>query len=250
MYEGSLLSVFAVVMGSLLETTSQRLRSRLGRAAMLAVLGVLVLLIFFTQIRRLLALAVLLALFLSLRKMRLGALIRTPSRLLMMVLLVLTGAFLFTIGSGAWRQSSESFSTNNLSGRLTDVVERIGEKDTGDWRGKLTDRLTYMWLDAASIEQVDLLGRRISLSEMLLTTIVVSTPGVLLPDKYSMPAVTCENAFAALSLDIDLPCTPTSEGFLAAGFWGFSSLRSPGGCLSRLRLCSCTGALLLELPWP
>ncbi len=118
-------------------------------------------------------------------------------------------------GSAAWRSGATSdLGTFERVQAASTTFQREGATE----RRKFEDRFTYLWIDALSVEYGSRL--RFSLGEAAAGTLARATPGVLFPDKLSIPDHTCENAFRRIGFSTDLPCTATSEGYLAFGVWG------------------------------
>jgi hypothetical protein len=85
----------------------------------------------------------------------------------------------------------------------------------------ISERMTYLALDAASVEYYDEASSNVALHRMALSSIIRALPGTLFPSKYddsgSVPSETCETAFRLLSTSDDLPCTPEAEALLGGG---------------------------------
>lgn len=183
-------------------------------------LSVVVLLQFTRQIRRMMLASIVYAVVAVIDELPLAQrLLRSPSRLLAGALLLATVMAGVLVGSNVWRRSATEFSTNSIGQRVADLSGRISETSAEDL-SQDRDRLTYLGLDAATIENQAQLSGAFSLDDLFLRTVIVNTPGMVLRSKYLYPMQTCETAFLRLGGDTDLPCTPQSEGYLAAGLVG------------------------------
>lgn len=161
------------------------------------------------------------------RRAMLGALILTlvsawleTSRIsLIRTVVVTAGLGVLTIalvvGSYLWRHA----------GPATDAVEQLkvisdSSVNIEDLSQNLSDRLTYLWIDSASIEHYQVLQSQFDLLDVANTSVIRATPELLMPDKYATPKIVCEHAYETLGLRTDLPCTPTAEGIIFGGVPG------------------------------
>lgn|GEM_PF-6926703 len=122
---------------------------------------------------------------------------------------------ILVIGSYLWR----------LAGPARSAMEHLrvisdSSVDVDELSKSFSDRLTYLWIDAASIEHYDALSGRFNLYEVATSTIIRATPALLMPEKYDTPKILCEHAYVSLGLRTDLPCTATTEGIIFGGIEG------------------------------
>lgn len=225
-YHPMLFSAFALGADALcrrLALVSMRLRPRSMLPVGLVLLGVFVLM-FISQYRRLMIAAIILAVLLvmthKLASRRIfGSLSRVTSAAVGLGVMV---AFV-TLGSNAWRASSNEFRTNNLAERMDDVAPRVVDAEThrNNESGSIEDRLTYLWTDATAVEFQPLMSRFYPADEVFWRSIVYNIPGVLFPAKYKYPYLPCEAAFSQAGVSqSDMNCTPTTEGYTFGGAWG------------------------------
>lgn len=123
--------------------------------------------------------------------------------------------FAFSTASAGWRDLA-SETRVSLSERIEGALDSVGDTRAFD---QIESRLTYLWFDALSHELVPA-GIELSMSELALSNLARAVPRALFPTKDEVEAVACENYLDGLALPDDLPCTPTGEGVLWAGFWG------------------------------
>ncbi len=119
------------------------------------------------------------------------------------------------VGSYLWRHA----------GPATDALEQIKvisdrSVDIEEFSQNFSDRLTYLWIDSASIEHYQILQSDADLYDVANSNIIRATPEIILPEKYATKRVVCENAFAVMGIRTDLPCTPTAEGIIYGGIPG------------------------------
>lgn len=199
---------------TLLGVFASSLRGR-GKANGL-VSAALFLLIFATQMRRLMVTATILGAISMLRRQHFAW---AKVGIAGLVALLLVSA-----GSAAWRRSSEEFSTNDVLERVTDAARRVGELE-GIVEGFKERAAVFMWLDAIAVEQAPKLQGTISMTELFTTTAWVVVPGALAPRKYDIEQISCETSLSLVGLSgLDLPCTPEAEAYLAAGIPGVLGL--------------------------
>lgn len=123
--------------------------------------------------------------------------------------------FAFSTASAGWRElSTESRVT--LSDRIEGALDAVGDTSAFE---QIESRLTYLWFDALAHELAPA-GIELSMSELAISNLARAVPRALLPSKDEIEAVACETYLDGLSLPDDLPCTPSGEGVLWAGFWG------------------------------
>lgn len=218
LYPSSLFAA-AVVLGRSLYGHYPSLNSNRMRALCLAALVVVGLLLVALQSRRFIIALIVLNGLLALQHLSRSGLKISPRRVALLAALVIPLLAGVQYVSLAWRYSSNSFTTNSVGKRLADVTDVLAAGDYVDDRDQ-TERLTYLWMDAAAIRYETLIPEAITLTDAFLTTVINITPGLLLPSKYQYPVVTCETAFSALDITDDLPCTPISEAYIAWGTRG------------------------------
>jgi hypothetical protein len=122
---------------------------------------------------------------------------------------------ILVVGSYLWRQEAPTSNAVDqmraISGRSVDIAAASQN---------FSERLTYLWIDATSIDHFDSLEGRFDLWDAFSTTVIKATPGILMPDKYATDKVVCERAYEALGMFNDLPCTPITEGLIFGGIFG------------------------------
>lgn len=123
--------------------------------------------------------------------------------------------FAFSTASAGWRELSTE-SRVSLSERFEGALDAVGDTRAFE---QIESRLTYLWFDALAHELAPV-GIELSMSELAISNLARAVPRALLPSKDEIEAVACENYLDGLSLPDDLPCTPSGEGVLWAGFWG------------------------------
>ncbi len=186
-----------------------------------ALLGILFVLLFMTQIRRFMLFAMVLAVVLLASEVpAIVRLLRSPRQLLVLSASFAVVGVIVVIGSAAWRASAQRFQTNSVTVRLSDTMSQLGTVNEQATLRTDRQRLTYLWLDASTIQVAPQIAGSMSLDDMFSGTVISSIPGVLYPDKYKYPPVACESAFVRLGVLRDLPCTAQAEGFIADGMWG------------------------------
>lgn len=120
------------------------------------------------------------------------------------------------LASLGWREATRE--------DTVDVGERIGRAfgSLGSDEGfeSFESRLTYLWFDAITYELHDDQGADLDVADLFVSGVVRAIPSVLLSTKDDTAEVRCETATDGYGLPEDMPCTPTSEGFLVAGLWG------------------------------
>jgi hypothetical protein len=174
-------------------------------------LGIIVLLLFVLQSRRLMVAAGLIV--------ALTQVVMTRSEMLLRLVVRLGAVAVVVVGlalaSAGWRDV-EAWETVGMAGRFERAADAV--VDTRGV-GMIEARLTYLWFDATAYDmrqagaEVDGLG-------LLVSEIARASPRLLLPSKNDIPVVTCETALDDFGLPEDLPCTPTGEGMLWAGWLG------------------------------
>ncbi len=122
---------------------------------------------------------------------------------------------LLLVGSYLWRQEAPADSAVD---QLSTISNRSVDIDAAS--KNFSERLTYLWIDATSIENYDALQGRFDLWDSMSTTLIKATPGLIMPDKYLYEKVVCELAYEPLGISTDLPCTPTAEGLIFGGILG------------------------------
>lgn len=189
---------------------------RLGRTSV-SLTAVLFFLVFATQMRRLMVTVTVLAMVtLMLRRRDVPWLKLTAG--------AAVAALLISAGSAAWRRSSEELVTPRLSERLVDTVRRLGEIEgvADQFRERAS---VFVWLNGLAVEHQPKLAGTITMTELLTSTLWTAAPGAIAASKYDVVQVSCETSLAHIGLgDLDLPCTPESEAYLAAGLPGVLSL--------------------------
>jgi hypothetical protein len=119
------------------------------------------------------------------------------------------------VGSYLWRQEGPTTNAVEhmrvISGRSVDIAAASQN---------FSERLTYLWIDATSIDHFDALEGRFDLWDAFSTTVIKATPGIVMPDKYLTDKIVCERAYEALGMLTDLPCTPITEGLIFGGIFG------------------------------
>ncbi|HRE87576.1 MAG TPA: hypothetical protein PK095_00430 [Myxococcota bacterium] len=123
--------------------------------------------------------------------------------------------FAFSTASAGWRELSTE-SRISLADRFEGALEAVGDTRAFE---QIESRLTYLWFDALSHELTHA-GIELSMSDLAVSNLARAVPRVLLPTKDDIEAVACETFLDGLALPEDLPCTPSGEGILWAGFWG------------------------------
>lgn len=123
--------------------------------------------------------------------------------------------FAFSTASAGWRELSTE-SRVSLSERFEGALDAVGDTRAFE---QIESRLTYLWFDALAHELAPA-GIELSMSELAVSNLARAVPRALLPSKDEIEAVACETYLDGLSLPDDLPCTPSGEGILWAGFWG------------------------------
>src|SRR5690606_26512286 len=81
-------------------------------------------------------------------------------------------------------------------------------------------RMTYLWMDSMTVEARDRGEITLDAAAALEATVLIALPSMFYQNKWQAEPVTCESSFAARGIDVDLPCTPTTEGYAAASFPG------------------------------
>jgi hypothetical protein len=180
----------------------------------LGVIGAVVaVLLFIVQSRRMMVAAAILtalAILVSARR-------RTARALVSKLGAVAAALVIFTLASSGWRSVAPE---EMLS--LADRVERAFEA-VSDPTGleHFESRLTYLWFDGMTHELRTTQNAEIDGGALLLSAVVTAVPRSLLSAKSEFEQVSCERGLEGFSgMDVDLPCTPTGEGFLMAGFLG------------------------------
>jgi hypothetical protein len=123
--------------------------------------------------------------------------------------------FVFSTASAGWRDLSTE-SRVSVAERFEGAIDAVGDTRAFE---QIESRLTYLWFDAAAHQLSDM-GTDLSMSELALSNFARAVPRVLFPGKDEIEPVACENYLEGLSLPDDLPCTPSGEGALWAGFLG------------------------------
>jgi len=123
--------------------------------------------------------------------------------------------FVFSTASAGWRELSTE-SGVSVADRFEGAIDAVGDSRAFE---QIESRLTYLWFDATSHQLMDT-GIDLSMSELALSNFAVAIPRLLFPDKNEVEQLACENYLEGLSLPDDLPCTPSGEGALWAGFLG------------------------------
>jgi hypothetical protein len=218
--EPAVLSALAIGMDEFVRI-AERGPSRRRPTLLLVVIGLLGLIIFVRQIRRVMLAAVLISFFqLAWNSASAARWLGSVRRIVSVGVFFVGIVALLYLGSAAWRQSASQFTTNDLSVRLSDAAVRLGDVDDSTLDDSRA-RLNYLWLESASVEHQAALGRNFPLTELFISTLYYSLPGSIVPAKYDHPIITCETAFNdGLHFDSDLACTPSAEGFIAMGLPG------------------------------
>lgn len=122
------------------------------------------------------------------------------------------------VGSYLWR----------LEGPTTNAVDQMKvisgrSVDLAAASQNFSDRLTYLWIDSASIDNYNILEGHYDLWDSFSTSVIKATPGIIMPDKYLTDKVVCEFCYELLGINTDLPCTPITEGILFGGIPGLAT---------------------------
>lgn len=123
--------------------------------------------------------------------------------------------FVISTGSAGWRDLATE-SRVSMADRFEGALDTVGDTRAFE---QIESRLTYLWFDAVAHQLTDA-GIELSISELGLSNLALAVPRVLFPAKEEVEQVACENYLEGLSLPNDLPCTPSGEGVLWAGFLG------------------------------
>lgn len=123
--------------------------------------------------------------------------------------------FVISTGSAGWRDLATE-SRVSMTDRFEGALDTVGDTRAFE---QIESRLTYLWFDAVAHQLTDA-GIELSISELGLSNLALAVPRVLFPAKEEVEQVACENYLEGLSLPNDLPCTPSGEGVLWAGFLG------------------------------
>lgn len=127
------------------------------------------------------------------------------------------GAILL-VGSYLWRSARP---TGNAVEQLQIISNSsVDIEELSQFSQSLADRLTYLWIDSASIEHYQALQNKFDLLDVANSVLIRATPELLMPDKYDTKKIVCEHAYEMLGLRTDLPCTPTAEGIIFGGVPG------------------------------
>ncbi len=123
----------------------------------------------------------------------------------------------FTLGSSGWRDVGDD-GPAGLSDRLASAFDAMGDTKSLE---RLGSRLTYLWFDGIAHDLRETHGTEIDGGALLVANLAAAMPRALFPAKNEVEPASCESAFEGIGgLDTDLPCTPTSEGYLMGGFVG------------------------------
>lgn len=122
------------------------------------------------------------------------------------------------VASAGWR-SAASEGQVGLAKGLGSAISAAIDPATFDSQ-QVESRMTYLWLDSMAVELRDRMGLRLDIPEILEANVLVALPSLLYADKATVEPKSCESAFAAVGVDNDLPCTPTSEAYLGLGYAG------------------------------
>ena len=183
----------------------------------LVVFAGLAVLLFALQLRRMMAACAALAVFSAVvaehRRADMG---KGRRRFLLATLVVASVLGTAIVGSSVWRR--ELSASGSMVGQLGSTVSRFMEGPRFE-REHVQTRFTYLWVDGVSIEYGKKL-RPLSLYDEFKYRVITYTPAIIYPDKYTVPYESCETALRPLGLREDLPCTATSEGYLAFGLGG------------------------------
>lgn len=215
-YPYILTALLVVLWGAIVERRRVPRRAAVLRWALFAALLALE---FVLQMRRLLITSVLLAsLFVVRDRLQSRLTVRAPLRKLAfgaLAALVLVGTF---IGSTVWRKAAAEFDSGLSTAARLHILAANADaaRET-----QVSDRVTYLGLDAAALEYYDSATPRVSLPTMALSAFVETLPGVFFSWKYGSDGIarveTCEVALASATTADDLPCTPEAEAVLAGG---------------------------------
>ncbi|HRI63057.1 MAG TPA: hypothetical protein PK156_02435 [Polyangium sp.] len=209
-----LLFGFSAAMGraTLKEVIGEKLQT--SRAAWMGCLWIgTIALLFIAQSRRMMLGSLILSVFSAWLETTKVSVVRTSFAAAGMAFL---GSILL-IGSYLWR----------LEGPTTNAVDHMKvisgrSVDLAAASQNFSERLTYLWIDATSIDHFDALEGRYDLWDSFSTSVIKATPGIVMPDKYLTEKVVCEMPYELLGITTDLPCTPITEGLLFGGIFGLA----------------------------
>jgi len=193
-----------------IDRRGQRARHRRTLRAQLSTvgLGVLALLVFVLQSRRvMLACALMLgvAWFAHLRAARRA--IHLP----MMAVAAVTALML--LGSSGWRSVEDDAG-------LAERIDNVFSTETEVAVSAAEERLTYLWFDAYARDLAAQTPITIDPAELFASSVARAVPRALLPSKDAVPSVSCESPMQELGYDEDMPCTPQTEAWMAGGLLG------------------------------
>lgn len=197
-----------------------RRRSRKLRLPSLAISAVLVVMIFALQSRRVMFAAGILVALAVLRYPPPGARWASRNQLGVAVRVALLGVVLLfaVVASAGWRNAASSGRIGLAQG-LGSALSAAFDPTAFDSEGVET-RMTYLWLDSMTVELRDRMGLKLDIPDALAGTILYALPSAIYPYKETIERKTCESSFAMVGVESDLPCTPTSEGYLGLGYLG------------------------------
>lgn len=135
-------------------------------------------------------------------------------------IVLLVGLFL---GSALWRESAQEQRSSQWDEQITNTVRGMGTRsvEVDSATRSAAERFTYLWIDSIALDYADRSLGVGDIYDVLYSSLVTATPGVILPDKYEHPLIRCESAFAMLGVEYDLACTPITEGIMFGGVGGF-----------------------------
>jgi len=207
-----LLFGFSAAMGraTLMETIGEKIQTK--RAVIMSALWVgTIALLFIAQSRRMMLGALILAIASAWLDTKRISVVRTG---FVSAGLAFLGGVLI-IGSYLWRQEGPTKNAvdqmRTISGRSVDLAAASQN---------FSERLTYLWMDATSIDHFDALEGRFDLWDSFSTTVIKATPGIVMPDKYLTDKIVCERSYEVLGMVTDMPCTPITEGLIFGGLPG------------------------------
>jgi hypothetical protein len=220
LYEPSLMAGIAVALDDLVRAVEAG-KSLRTKKAVLAALGALSLLLFVKQVRRFMALSLVLSLLQATASPYVRAkVLSRPRQLITGAMFLILLPVVLNFGSLAWRRSARVFHTTNIAERLTDTASRLNEVDQEEL-SNTTHRFTYLSVDAAAVQYGAYISNALEINELFVRSLVFAVPKILFRGKSRFMPATCETAFQQLHpTAVDMACSTTSEGYIAAGVGG------------------------------
>lgn len=211
LYPGMLIAGCALT-GKRLESAITRGDAKI-RLLWSCVAGLLAVLLFVLQARRALVVGFALICF-----PQLSTFATLQRRALIRTLAIAGGALVVLLyGSTIWRAALRN-SAKDARAHVTAMVNT--EVRAEEVAAQIRDRLSYLQLDAAAMEAGGRAGSPELIGDVFMRTVIHTIPGAIFPDKYRYPPISCEDFFAGGSIQLDLPCTPITEGVLFGGAFG------------------------------